>query len=110
MITAAMGALVPEALAAADQMEQAGMPADVARVTSQEQVDSWILERAFPADGTVTTEQDAASLPTVTVPLIPLTIPRTVIRRTTRAVKRRWDPSGSIVHMRGVSPARPGVC
>ncbi|MFJ9590899.1 transketolase-like TK C-terminal-containing protein [Streptomyces acidicola] len=60
---AAMGALVPEALAAADRLEKAGTPADVVCVTSpnllyravrarqgQEQADSWILDQVFPAD------------------------------------------------------------
>lgn len=60
---AAMGALVPEALAAAERLEQAGVVADVVCVTSpgllyravrarqgHGQADSWILDQAFPAD------------------------------------------------------------
>jgi pyruvate dehydrogenase E1 component len=59
---AAMGAIVPEALAAADRLGQAGIPADVVCVTSpgllfravrarqgRERGDSWILDHAFPA-------------------------------------------------------------
>ncbi|GAA2249585.1 pyruvate dehydrogenase [Actinomadura luteofluorescens] len=59
---AAMGALVPEALAAADRLEQAGVGADVVCVTSpgllfqalrsrqgQEDGPNWILDQAFPA-------------------------------------------------------------
>ena len=59
---AAMGAIVPEALAAADRLHQAGIPADVVCVTSpgllfravrarqgREPGDSWILDHAFPA-------------------------------------------------------------
>ncbi|MES9602710.1 hypothetical protein [Actinomadura sp. NPDC000929] len=59
---AAMGALVPEALAAADRLEQAGVGTDVVCVTSpgllfralrsrqgQDDGPNWILEQAFPA-------------------------------------------------------------
>ena len=59
---AAMGVLVPEALAAAARLEQAGVAADVVCVTSPgllfralrarqgvEEESSWILEQAFPA-------------------------------------------------------------
>ncbi len=60
---AAMGAVVPEALAAAERLEQAGTPADVVVVTSpgllfralrarqglQDQGEPWILDQAFPA-------------------------------------------------------------
>jgi pyruvate dehydrogenase E1 component len=59
---AAMGAVVPEALAAAGRLDQAGVPADVVCVTSpdlllralrarqgHEQADTWILDHAFPA-------------------------------------------------------------
>jgi len=59
---AAMGALVPEALAAAERLEAAGMPADVVCVTSPGLLfralrarqglasgESWILDQAFPA-------------------------------------------------------------
>ncbi|MEU6258536.1 pyruvate dehydrogenase [Streptomyces sp. NPDC047043] len=59
---AAMGAVVPEAVAAADRLEQAGITADVICVTSpdllyravrarqgHEQADSWILDQIFPA-------------------------------------------------------------
>jgi pyruvate dehydrogenase E1 component len=59
---AAMGALVPEALAAAERLEAAGTPADVVCVTSPgllfralrarqglQSGESWILEQAFPA-------------------------------------------------------------
>jgi pyruvate dehydrogenase E1 component len=59
---AAMGALVPEALAAAERLEAAGTPADVVCVTSPGLLfralrarqglasgESWILEQAFPA-------------------------------------------------------------
>jgi pyruvate dehydrogenase E1 component len=59
---AAMGAVVPEALAAADRLEQAGVAADVVCVTSpgllfeavqarngQAEGSSWILGQAFPA-------------------------------------------------------------
>ncbi|MCE7010994.1 pyruvate dehydrogenase [Kibdelosporangium philippinense] len=59
---AAMGALVPEALAAADRLAQAGVAADVVCVTSpgllyrasrarqgHEHADSWILDQVFPA-------------------------------------------------------------
>ena len=63
MVTiAAMGAIVPEALAAAGRLHQAGIPADVVCVTSpdllfravrarqgREPGDSWILDHAFPA-------------------------------------------------------------
>lgn len=60
---AAMGALVPEALAAAERLEQAGIAADVICVTSpdllyravrarqgHEAAESWILDQVFPAD------------------------------------------------------------
>ncbi|HEY7015695.1 MAG TPA: pyruvate dehydrogenase [Streptosporangiaceae bacterium] len=60
---AAMGALVPEALAAAERLDEIGVPADVVCVTSpgllfralrarqgQEQGEAWILGQAFPAD------------------------------------------------------------
>ncbi len=60
---AAMGAVVPEALAAADRLEAAGIAADVTCVTSpdllyravrarqgHEQAQSWILDQVFPAD------------------------------------------------------------
>ena len=66
-----MGALVPEALAAASRLEQAGVAADVVCVTSPGllfralrarqgvgEEPSWILEQAFPASR-------AASLVTV---------------------------------------------
>jgi pyruvate dehydrogenase E1 component len=59
---AAMGAVVPEALAAADRLGAAGVPADVVCVTSpgllyravrarqgHEQADVWILDQVFPA-------------------------------------------------------------
>jgi pyruvate dehydrogenase E1 component len=59
---AAMGAVVPEALAAAERLEAAGTPADVVCVTSPgllfralrarqglQSGESWILEQAFPA-------------------------------------------------------------
>ena len=59
---AAMGAVVPEALAAADRLEQAGLDADVICVTSpgllfaawqarqgRTQADTWILDQVFPA-------------------------------------------------------------
>ncbi|MBO2463940.1 transketolase-like TK C-terminal-containing protein [Actinomadura violacea] len=59
---AAMGALLPEALAAADRLSASGMPADVVCVTSpgllfealqnrsgQAEGPSWILDAAFPA-------------------------------------------------------------
>ncbi|MFH8371450.1 transketolase-like TK C-terminal-containing protein [Streptomyces sp. NPDC018031] len=59
---AAMGAMMTEALTAADRLEQAGTPADVVCVTSpgllhqalrarhgQEAGNSWILDHAFPA-------------------------------------------------------------
>jgi pyruvate dehydrogenase E1 component len=59
---AAMGAVVPEALAAAERLEAAGTPADVICVTSPgllfralrarqglQPGESWILEQAFPA-------------------------------------------------------------
>jgi pyruvate dehydrogenase E1 component len=58
---AAMGAIVPEALAAADRLEQAGIGADVVCVTSpgllfralrarqgHEEAPSWILDQVFP--------------------------------------------------------------
>ncbi|MFG2004018.1 pyruvate dehydrogenase [Spirillospora sp. NPDC048911] len=60
---AAMGALVPEALNAAERLEQIGIAADVICVTSpdllyravrarqgHETAESWILDQAFPAD------------------------------------------------------------
>ncbi|PXY18802.1 transketolase-like TK C-terminal-containing protein [Prauserella muralis] len=60
---AAMGAVVPEALAAADRLGQIGIPADVVCVTSpdllyravrarqgHEQADSWILDQVLPAE------------------------------------------------------------
>ncbi|WP_285709037.1 pyruvate dehydrogenase [Microtetraspora sp. NBRC 16547] len=60
---AAMGAVVPEALAAADRLDRLGIPADVVCVTSpdllyravrarqgHEQAESWVLDQAFPAD------------------------------------------------------------
>jgi pyruvate dehydrogenase E1 component len=59
---AAMGAVVPEALAAADRLGETGVPADVVCVTSpgllflalrarqgQEEGQPWILDQAFPA-------------------------------------------------------------
>jgi len=61
---AAMGAVVPEALAAAERLNSAGVPADVVCVTSPgllfralrirqgleaEGAESWILDQAFPA-------------------------------------------------------------
>ena len=58
-----MGAMVPEALAAADRLAQIGVPADVVCVTSpgllfeavrarqgHEQAESWILDQVFPAE------------------------------------------------------------
>lgn len=60
---AAMGAVVPEALAAADRLAEAGVPADVVCVTSpdllyravrarqgHEQAESWVLDQVFPAE------------------------------------------------------------
>ncbi|MGP4043717.1 transketolase-like TK C-terminal-containing protein [Streptomyces sp. 2A115] len=60
---AAMGAVVPEALAAADRLAQVGVPAEVVCVTSpdllyravrarqgHEQADSWVLDQVFPAE------------------------------------------------------------
>jgi pyruvate dehydrogenase E1 component len=60
---AAMGAVVPEALAAAERLTAAGTPADVVCVTSpdllyqavrarqgHERAESWILDQVFPAD------------------------------------------------------------
>ena len=60
---AAMGAVVPEALAAAARLEAVGIAADVTCVTSpdllyravrarqgHEQAESWILDQVFPAD------------------------------------------------------------
>jgi pyruvate dehydrogenase E1 component len=60
---AVMGAVVPEALAAAGRLGAAGVPADVVCVTSpdllyravrarqgHEQADVWILDQVFPAD------------------------------------------------------------
>jgi pyruvate dehydrogenase E1 component len=60
---AAMGAVVPEALAAAERLSAAGVPADVVCVTSpgllfralraraglQAETETWILDQAFPA-------------------------------------------------------------
>ncbi|WP_406432318.1 pyruvate dehydrogenase [Streptomyces sp. NBC_00631] len=59
---AAMGAVVPEALAAVDRLAQVGVPADVVCVTSpdllyravrarqgHEQAESWVLDQVFPA-------------------------------------------------------------
>lgn len=59
---AAMGAVVPEALAAADRLEEIGVAAEVVCVTSpdllyravrarqgHEQAESWILDQVFPA-------------------------------------------------------------
>ncbi|KUN04320.1 pyruvate dehydrogenase [Streptomyces canus] len=63
---AAMGAVVPEALAAAARLEQVGIAADVICVTSpdllyravrarqgHEAAEAWILEQVFPADRAV---------------------------------------------------------
>ncbi|WP_113701957.1 transketolase-like TK C-terminal-containing protein [Nonomuraea lactucae] len=60
---AAMGAVVPEAIAASEQLEQLGIEADVICVTSpglifaamrarqgQGEAETWILDEAFPAD------------------------------------------------------------
>ncbi|WP_055479450.1 transketolase-like TK C-terminal-containing protein [Sphaerimonospora mesophila] len=60
---AAMGAVVTEALAAADRLDRMGVPADVVCVTSpdllyralrarqgHEQAENWILDQAFPAE------------------------------------------------------------
>jgi len=60
---AAMGAVVPNALAAADRLEQLGIPADVVCVTSpdllyralrarqgHDHAESWILDHVFPAE------------------------------------------------------------
>lgn len=60
---AAVGAVVPEALAAADRLEQVGIPADLICVTSpdllyralraregREDAESWILDQIFPPD------------------------------------------------------------
>ncbi|WP_221305162.1 transketolase-like TK C-terminal-containing protein [Streptomyces sp. Ag109_O5-1] len=60
---AVMGALVPEALAAADRLDQSGIRADVICITSpdllyravrarqgQDPADHWILDEVFPAD------------------------------------------------------------
>ncbi|WUB69338.1 hypothetical protein OG734_04145 [Streptomyces sp. NBC_00576] len=60
---AVMGAMVPEALAAADRLAALGHPADVVCVTSpdllfralqsrrgQEEAPTWILEQVFPAE------------------------------------------------------------
>jgi pyruvate dehydrogenase E1 component len=60
---AAMGAVVPEALAAAERLERVGIAADVVCVTSpdllyravrsregREEADNWILDQVFPAD------------------------------------------------------------
>jgi pyruvate dehydrogenase E1 component len=59
---AAMGAIVPEALAAAERLAQVGIPADVVCVTSPdllhralrarqglEEAPTWVLDQAFPA-------------------------------------------------------------
>ncbi|MDX2937790.1 transketolase-like TK C-terminal-containing protein [Streptomyces ipomoeae] len=63
---AVMGALVPEALAAADRLQQTGVGADVVCVTSpgllfeawqarsgRSRAESWILDQVFPADRAV---------------------------------------------------------
>lgn len=60
---AAMGAVMPEALAAADRLAQAGVAADLVCVTSpdllyravrarqgHEQAESWVLDHVFPAE------------------------------------------------------------
>ncbi|GAB2967965.1 pyruvate dehydrogenase [Amycolatopsis acidiphila] len=60
---AAMGAVLPEAVAAAERLEAAAIPADIICVTSpdllyravrarqgHEQAESWILDQVFPAD------------------------------------------------------------
>jgi pyruvate dehydrogenase E1 component len=60
---AAMGAVVPDALAAAERLGQVGLPADVICVTSpdllyravrarqgHERAESWILDRVFPVE------------------------------------------------------------
>ncbi|GAA4826486.1 transketolase-like TK C-terminal-containing protein [Saccharopolyspora rosea] len=60
---AAMGAVIPEAVGAADRLQQAGIPADVICVTSpdllyravrarqgHEPAESWILDQVFPAN------------------------------------------------------------
>jgi pyruvate dehydrogenase E1 component len=60
---AAMGAVVPEALAAADRLDQVGVPTDVVCVTSpgqlfralrsrqgHEPAENWILDQVFPAE------------------------------------------------------------
>lgn len=60
---AAMGTVVPEALAAAGRLEHVGIPSDVVCVTSpdllyravrarqgHEQADTWVLNHVFPAD------------------------------------------------------------
>ncbi|WP_234441137.1 transketolase-like TK C-terminal-containing protein [Streptomyces scabiei] len=60
---AAMGPVVPEALAAADRLAQVGVPADVVCVTSpdllyravrarqgHEQAESWVLDQVFPTE------------------------------------------------------------
>jgi pyruvate dehydrogenase E1 component len=60
---AVMGALVPEALAAADRLDALGLPADVVCVTSPDllfrasqarrglgEASSWVLDSVFPAD------------------------------------------------------------
>ena len=63
---AAMGAVVPEALAAGERLDSAGVPADVVCVTSpgllfqalrarqglQADTGTWILDQAFPASRT----------------------------------------------------------
>ena len=59
----AMGAMMTEALAAADRLEQAGLPADVVCITSpgllfdavqarqgRTTAETWILDQLFPAD------------------------------------------------------------
>jgi pyruvate dehydrogenase E1 component len=60
---AAMGAMMPEAVAAAERLDRAGTPADVVCVTSpgllfralqarqgRERADTWILDQLFPPD------------------------------------------------------------
>lgn len=60
---AAMGALIPEALDAAERLEQSGIPSDVICITSpgllfqawqarqgRRSADTWILDQLFPAD------------------------------------------------------------
>lgn len=63
MTIAAVGTMVTEALAAADRLDQVGIPADVLCVTSpgllfeawqarqgRRSADTWILDQLFPAD------------------------------------------------------------